>query len=305
MKRYAHKASGVAGLILFCWCSLWAGSVLADEVLLEYEGIELRADLMLAPDKTLQAGVVLLLHGTLAHNRMEIISTTAELLHDEGYNTLAINLSFALDKRPEGMLDCQVEHRHQHEDASGELTAWLDWLHTQGVSKVALWGHSRGANQIAWFAHEHSHALLDKLILVAPSTWDGPSNAANYQQRYAQPLAPLLTQAEALIAAGKPDEMMAVPGFVYCQNTKVSAQAFVSYGRDDKRKNTPTLLQTLTPPVLVVIGSADEVVADLPAQMAALTRDTIRVETVEGADHFFLDLYADDMVEQIVDFLDW
>ena len=69
--------------------------------------------------------------------------------------------------------------------------------------------------------------------------------------------------------------------------------------------DTPTVLQKITKPVLVVIGSADDVVADLPAQMAKLSQDNLSVETVDGADHFFLDLYADDMVELMTDFLDW
>ncbi len=294
--------SFVVGLLLL---SCWFKTVLADEVLLKHEGIELRADLTLAEDKALSDGVVILLHGTLAHNRMEIVSTTAELLNDEGYNTLAINLSFAIDKRQEGMLDCQVEHRHQHEDAITELGAWMSWLQQQGAGKVAIWGHSRGGNQVAWFVNENDNDLLDKTILVAPSTWNGKAYADSYQRRYGKPLSDLMAQAQTLVDAGKPDEMMAVPGFVYCQDAKASAMAFLSYGRDDERKNTPTVLQKITKPVLVVIGSADEVVADLPAKMEKLTQDNISLETVDGADHFFLDLYADDMVELIVDFLDW
>ena len=168
-----------------------------------------------------------------------------------------------------------------------------------------MWGHSRGGNQVAWFASEHDSDLLDKVVLVAPSTWSGEYNAKNYQQRYGQPLADLMAQAQTLVDAGKPDEMMAVPGFVYCQDAKASAAAFLSYGRDDERKDTPTVLQKVTKPTLVVIGSADEVVADLPAKMEKLSQDNVIVETVDGADHFFLDLYTDDMVELIVDFLDW
>lgn len=293
---------GLLAMLLLAGC--W-NSVLADEVLLKHEGLELRADLTLAEDKALSDGVVLLLHGTLAHNRMEIISTTAELLNDEGYNTLAINLSFAIDKRPEGMLDCQTEHHHQHEDAVTELAAWMDWLQGQGADKVALWGHSRGGNQAAWFASENDSELLDKVILVAPATWNGKHNADNYQQRYGKSLSDLMTQAQTLVDAGKADEVMDVPGFVYCQDAKASAAAFLSYGRDDERKNTPTVLKKIAKPALVVIGSADDVVADLPAQMEKLAQENVSVEIVDGADHFFLDLYADDMVELIVDFLDW
>lgn len=299
MKHYVRGLIGM--LLLGCF---W-GQVSADEVLLRHDDIELRADLTLAEDKALSDGVVVLLHGTLAHNRMEIVSTVAELLNDEGYNTLAVNLSFAIDKRPEGMLDCGIEHRHQHEDAIAELQAWTAWLQAQGAGKIALWGHSRGGNQVAWFASEHDSDLLESVILVAPATWNGREYAAAYEKRYGKPLSALMAQAQAAVDAGKSGEMMAVPGFVYCQDATASAAAFLSYGRDDTSKDTPTVVRDISKPVLVVMGSADEVVADLPAQMTKLTQDNISVETVEGADHFFLDLYADDMVELIVDFLGW
>ncbi|CAA6810362.1 MAG: Pimeloyl-ACP methyl ester carboxylesterase [uncultured Thiotrichaceae bacterium] len=292
----------LAGLLLACSLST---AVSADEVLLEHDGISLRADLNLADDKTLADGVVMMLHGTLAHNRMEIMSTVSELLNEAGYNTLAVNLGFALDKRAEGMLDCGIEHRHRYEDAVQELTAWTDWLEKEGATKVAVWGHSRGGAQVAWFASEHDSDLLSQIILVAPATFAAASAADGYEKRYGKPLAELMSEAQKLVDAGKANEIMNVPGFVYCEDAKASAESFVSYGRADERKNTPTTLKKITKPTLVVIGSADEVVTDLAGQLSGAAQDNVRVETIEGAGHFFRDLYADDMVEVIDDFLDW
>ncbi len=45
----------------------------AEEVTLQHKGLTLNANLMLAEDKTLSDGVLLVVHGTLAHNRMEIV----------------------------------------------------------------------------------------------------------------------------------------------------------------------------------------------------------------------------------------
>jgi alpha/beta superfamily hydrolase len=114
-----------------------------------------------------------------------------------------------------------------------------------------------------------------------------------------------MAKAEQMVADGKGDELMEVPGFVYCENAKATAAAFVSYGNDDGRKHTPNLLGKITKPVLLIIGSADEVVSDLPAQLKDLAQDNIQVETIEGADHFFRDLYADEMAEMIDGFLNW
>ena len=76
---------------VFCLGCLSSVQLMAEEVLLKHGEIELRADLNLADDKQLSDGVILMLHGTLAHNRMEIVETVSGLLNDEGYNTLASN----------------------------------------------------------------------------------------------------------------------------------------------------------------------------------------------------------------------
>lgn len=280
-------------------------TVSADEVLLEHDGIKLRADLNLADDKTLQDGVVMMLHGTLAHNRMEIMTTVSELLNDAGYSTLAVNLGYAIDERAEGMLDCAIEHRHRHEDAVEELQAWMDWLKEEGAGKVAVWGHSRGGNQVAWFASEHDSDLISQFVLVAPATYSAEKAVSSYDESYKASLKELMDKAQQMVDAGKGDELMEVPGFVYCENAKASAEAFVSYGRADERKHTPALLPKISKPTLVVIGSADDVVADLPEQLKDFSQDNIQLATVEGAGHFFRDLYADEMVEMIDEFLGW
>ncbi len=285
--------------------SLWS-NVQAEEVTLMHDGIELKADYNLQEGQTAKDGVIMLLHGTFAHNRMEIIQTVADQLNEAGYNTLAVNLSFAISQRPDGMLDCAVEHKHQHEDAVTELKAWLGWLQEQGAEKVVAFGHSRGGNQTAWFAsEENENPVLEKVVLVAPATWDMAATEAEYAERYKKPLTEVMAAAQALVDAGKGNELMDVPGFVYCEQAKASAASVLSYYRDDERKDTPTLLKKISKPVLVVIGSADDVVKDLPARLEGFTQDNVKIVTIEGADHFFRDLYADDLVEQITEFVGW
>jgi dienelactone hydrolase len=155
-----------------------------------------------------------MLHGTLAHNQMEIMQSLAGLLKDGGYNTLNINLSYSLDKRPSAMLDCSIEHKHKHEDAVAELDTWMTWLKEQGASKVAVLGHSRGGNQVSWYAAEKDSPLLEKVVAIAPATWDADSSTKEYEERYKKPLAEVLAEAQKLVDAGKADTVMDVPGFV-------------------------------------------------------------------------------------------
>lgn len=300
MGKMLRFMQGIGFLLMVAGTSLQAA-----EVMLKQGDIELRADLELAEGKSVEEGVVLMLHGTLAHNRMEIMQNVAELLKDNGYNTLNINLSYALDQRPSQMLDCSIEHQHKHEDAVAELEAWMRWLKEQGASKVALLGHSRGGNQVAWFAAEKDSTLLDKVVMVAPATWDSNKATTDYEERYKKPLATVMTEAQKLVDAGKGNTVMELPGFVYCEKAKATADAVISYYRDDKRKNTPDLLSPIKKPMLIVMGSADAVVADLPSKLEGIKQDNLTIETVEGADHFFLDLYADELVEKTTHFLDW
>ncbi|SKA79620.1 Pimeloyl-ACP methyl ester carboxylesterase [Thiothrix eikelboomii] len=300
MGKMLRFTQGIGFLLMVAGTSLQAA-----EVMLKQGDIELRADLELAEGKSVEEGVVLMLHGTLAHNRMEIMQNVAELLKDNGYNTLNINLSYALDQRPSQMLDCSIEHQHKHEDAVAELEAWMRWLKEQGASKVALLGHSRGGNQVAWFAAEKGSTLLDKVVMVAPATWDSNKATTDYEERYKKPLATVMTEAQKLVDAGKGNTVMELPGFVYCEKAKATADAVISYYRDDKRKNTPDLLSPIKKPMLIVMGSADAVVADLPSKLEGIKQDNLTIETVEGADHFFLDLYADELVEKTTHFLDW
>lgn len=277
----------------------------ADEVTVKQGDTTLRGELTLADGKTAKDGVILLLHGTFAHNKMEIMQALADLLKEKGYNTLAVNLSFSVDKRPSDMLDCKIEHKHKHEDAIVELDTWMNWLKEQGASKVVVLGHSRGGNQAAWYAAEKDSALLEKVVAVAPATTDPDKASKEYEERYKKPLADILAEAQKLVDAGKGDTVMELPGLVYCENAKATADSVIGYYKTDERRNTPSLLSKIKKPMLIVMGSADEVVADLPAKLEGIKQENLKLETVEGADHFFLDLYADELADKVVGFVGW
>ena len=130
----------------------------AEEVRTDHQGLDVTGELSIASGKSLkQDGVVLLVHGSLGHDRMEIISAQQELLREAGINSLAITLSLGLNER-RGMFDCSIEQDHRNEDAAEEIRSWVDWLKAQGVTNIVLAGHSRGGNQAAIYAAKY----LDK-----------------------------------------------------------------------------------------------------------------------------------------------
>lgn len=277
-------------------------SALAAEVSLPYKGLKLNADLALAPGKTLADGVILITHGSLAHRDMEMLVAFRNLLRDKAYNTLAINLSLGVDKR-HGMYDCNMTHRHTNDDAVAEIGAWVNWLKTQGATRVVLLGHSRGGAQTALYAAEHDTPLLKAVVLLAPPTIKNV-DSADYQLRYNKPLKPILERARKLVKQGKGTTVLTNTDMIICPKAKVTAASFVSYYGQDRRLDTPYLLPKIRKPTLVIVGGGDEVVVGLDKAVGPLADGkNLHVQVLPEADHFFRDLHGEDAVDAISAFL--
>jgi pimeloyl-ACP methyl ester carboxylesterase len=280
-----------------------AVAVEAKEVTLHHKGLTLNADLELAAGKTPADGVILITHGGLAHRDMEIITYVQNLLvKDKGYSTLAINLSLGQNNR-HGMYDCKTTHRHRNDDAPEEIGVWVDWLKKQGTQRVVLLGHSRGGAQTALYAAERDNTMVKAVVLMAPAIREN-TDAAGYEERYQKPLAPLLEKAQKLVKAGKGGTVLEHIDFLNCPDTSATAYSFVSYYGQDPRLDTPYLVPKIGKPTLVLVAANDEVVVGLEKKVAPLADGKrVQMKTIEGAGHFFRDLYADDAVDAIDVFL--
>lgn len=292
------------------FCALVAGitlltaPALAEKVELKLEnGLNVFGNLSLADGKTLaDDGAILLVHGTLAHQDMSIISAQRDLLNERELNVLSINLSLGLDKR-EGMYDCAVPHTHKHRDAISEIAQWMDWLQTKGAHHVTLAGHSRGGNQVAMYQVAKQDARIDKLVLIAPQTWSEGKEAASYQSRYKKDLAPVLAAMKQKVDAGQGDQQVGATDFIYCAQTSVTPASFVDYYAADPAFNTPSLLAKIDVPTLVVAGSNDTVVSDLPEQMKSVSQENVTFTVVEDADHMFIDFAGEDLADRLAEFV--
>jgi len=276
----------------------------ADEITLGGAGgLTLTANLELADGKSITDQVVLLTHGTLAHNKMEIIVALQSALSERGISSLAPSLSLGVDTRT-GMYDCAVPHTHTHADALDEIGLWLNWLKGQGTSDVVLAGHSRGGNQTAWFAAREPNPLVSKVVLIAPATWNEAKAARGFKKSHQRDLAGALAEAQALVAAGKGAQMMKGMGVLYCPGADVSAASFVGYYQPDERMHTPNLMASIGKPTLVIAGSEDTVVEGLiPATQPFADAGTVDLVVIDGAGHFFLDFFAEDAADAIAAFI--
>jgi pimeloyl-ACP methyl ester carboxylesterase len=202
------------------------------------------------------------------------------------------------------MYDCAHPHRHLHSNAMNEIAFWVDWLKAKGAGPIAVAGHSRGGNQTAWYAAEAIDPAVEKVVLIAPATWTAERSASGFERQFGAPLEPLFDKAQALVAAGKGDTMMDVPGFVYCRNAKVAAATFVDYYKNEPRRDSVGLLAKIKRPVLVVGATEDTAVPDLVGRMRMVELAHVRYVEVDGAGHFFRDLYGEDVADAIDEFLD-
>jgi pimeloyl-ACP methyl ester carboxylesterase len=292
----------IVSIVCMAALSLCAATAAAREITLRHDRLVLNAHLELSAGKHIADGVILITHSGLAHGRMDMLSYLQELLKDSGYSSLAITLSLGVDNR-HGMFDCQAVHRHRYADGAAEIGAWLDWLKQQGVRKTILLGHSRGAAQTAMYMAGHDNSLVKAVVLLAPDT-QATNDAVAYQRRHHTPLAPVLQKAQALVQAGKGQTVLEHTGILYCADTSVTADTIMSYYGPDPRLDTPYLIPGIRKPLLIVIAGNDEVVVGYRDKFAPFVDgQRVQMKVVEGAGHFFRDLYADDAVDAIRVFL--
>lgn len=265
---------------------LASSAIGAEEVHLFLDGTTLNADRVLVEGKDIEDDVILIVHGTLGHKDMEIIETLQTVLQESGHHSLAINLSLNINDR-HGFYPCDNRHAHRSEDAFVELAAWAGWLRSQGASRIILLGHSRGANQATRYVLS-SGTPISSLVLLAPPT-TGNSLAGDELRT--------LTEMN-------PTEWLSDKKFLHCEKADVQVRSYLSYRGPDANNDTVALMQNLQIPTLVISGSEDAVVSELASRMPDVANKFVEHVEVDGAGHFFRDLYTYDVVDAIDAFLD-
>ncbi len=296
------------GLLILALAGLFAalspGKGQAEEVFRDYLGLELSANLVTVPGKSLKSeGVVLLVHDTLGHGRIELMAALQDDFRDLGLNSLSITLGLGLDKR-HGMFNCSLEQDHRHEDAIDEIAGWVQWLKEKGATTVIVAGHGRGANQVALYAINRSDKVVKRVVLMAPLMQTEEKAEAEYRARFGKPLRPELAKAEELVANEEGNHLVNVPGFLNCEHARVTAGAFADYYGTNAKFKTTNLLQSIRLPVLIAVGDADPNLGEIKAdetEFAALKNVTLAV--IPGADQDFRDLAADELAKKIKEFI--
>lgn len=273
------------------------------EVTQQYRGLTINANLEMADGKNFEDGMVLVLHGAKAHNKMEVIRTAQQVLLENDRSSLAINLSLSVSNR-HGYYDCSKPQMDLQEDAVHELAAWVEWLRKRGTPQVIMMAHSRGANQIMVYIVENLDPEVTHAIMLAPGA--GDEVYSMYQERYGHSLSEPLAVAYDRIQAGKGDELMKGIDILSCPKADITANSFVSYfSKDNKFRNFVKYLSLSPIPTLIVTGTEDDRQPNIVELVQPYTgNENVRVSVIDSAGHFFRDLNMDEAIEIAIEFIE-
>lgn len=250
--------------------SLLANPAFAEQVSTSWGEMQLNANFV-GTKSNFSQPLFLVLHGTWAHSGMEIVEATQQGLADRGYASIAPTLSLGESNR-KGFRDCAGPFPMRHEHAIDELGVWLAYLRGLGYREVVLVGHSRGAAQVSLFQRRENNPMVRGLVLLGPMVFrDSGIDLPNDR-------------------------------ILHCQNAEADPSAIRSYHTSNPPKHTPKLLEGVNVTTLVLLGSEDEVAKWHDTEISVVRdRDRQSVHVIEGADHFFRDLFLDEILDLVAE----
>jgi pimeloyl-ACP methyl ester carboxylesterase len=263
-----------------------SGVARAEPVQIKPSLLRLNGNLELPAGRMAADGVVLIVHGALSWYGQETIAALQKNLTARGIGSLAITLSLGIDDR-RGPRRCDVIHDYAMAGVRREVGLWLEWLAGQGARTVDVLGFSRGAAQLATFAPELARAR--RVVLLAPAFATADEQAERYQRAFGHPLAPEIAEAR------KNPLQKRTVDFLTCRQAPVLNATFL-YGY---AALPPSLAAETGHPTLVIVAGKDEVAPDLAAKLPPEVQPVV----IDGATHFFLDLYGEEAADAIASFL--
>ena len=275
--------------IIFAALALVSGPVLAaaEPVQIKPSLLRLNGNLELPAGEKLEGeNVVLIVHGMLSHYGQETIAALQKNLKARGLASLAINLSLGIDDR-KGPRPCGVVHDYALAGARREIRLWVEWLTAQHAKTIDIVGFSRGGAQVAAIGSELP--TVRRMVLLAPTFATAVEQADAYQRDYGHPLAPELE------AAHKDPLKTHTVDFMSCKQAPVLGATFL----DAYTEMPPKLAARTGHPTLVVIAGKDTQVPDLAARLPSEVKPVV----IDGASHFFPDLYGEEAADVIAKFL--
>jgi pimeloyl-ACP methyl ester carboxylesterase len=233
------------------------------------------------PDGPATAGAVLLFHGNTMNFYVGAPRFLPPALTAMGYACLAFNrrghdiLSIRDSRAAEG-----AAFQLTHEGLEDNRIA-AEWMRRQGFPAPVIIGHSNGG--MLAVPHVLAHPGTPAMILLSAHGGgrDGVRRSSQAGLMAADRLEELTTQAEALVAAGRGQELMLMPGWWYV----ISAESFLD--RNSQMPNILDLAPSVKCPVLYIRGD-QETADNYPAEaFRSRAGGNCEIDIIPNCDHFY------------------
>jgi len=242
--------------------------------------------------------IALILHGTRGHQKLELITSLGLSLLENNIDSLSINLSYGLDNRQNDFLPCDIEHTHLESDSIIEIKAWFDYVKSLGYEKIYLIGHSRGGLNMMQFYNNlitSDYIFIQSIFLIAPISDTYEDTRKIYKEKHKIDIHSLYSQKNKMLEIN----------FLNCDNTQVSSYTFLNYyGNKNQSKNGLTeKLKHTDKEIYVITASEDSFVPNTYKRVKEIIKNkkNIKLVMINDADHFFRDLYFDDLMDVILE----
>ena len=264
------------------------------------DGTTLNANLY---DNLQNDSVYMLVHGTRGFKTMEIIRSLEQKILLNGHDVLSINLSYGVNNRNDGFLSCDIEHIHNEHKSVREIISWYQYLLSKNYKKITFVGHSRGGFNIVQASEIINNKDIE-LHLLAPIVDTYKGTRDYYMSEHNLPYDQIIQSNDEYIIS---DRYPAI-NFLFCENARVSSSTFRSYlDFTENRSKYPftfnilKLLNKSNIKISIYSGTADEILLDSYKMFESIDKGNITHYIIEGGDHFFRDIYLDDVIDLMFD----
>ncbi len=188
-------------------------------------------------------------------------------------------------------------------DCTLDVTAWVNWVVERGLPRTLVLGHSLGAIKAVYSQAYAAHERVTAVLALSPPRLSGRV----YRTAASSEFLPMVSQAEQLVAAGRPQ---AVIESTFPFPMLITAEAFLEKYAGETY-NLLEFVHTLQVPVGFLYGEreldgSNASFAGLPAALAARVGNParLRVEVIPDADHFYSGCY-EPLEQSLRGMLDW
>ena len=279
--------------------------VFSDTVKIQLDSLYLKDEIEINANyytnSSVNNSVAISIHGTRGFKNMEVISVLSENLLDLNIDTIAPNISYGVNDRGNEFLSCDIKHLHNRYENINEIIRWFLFAIEKDYNNIILIGHSRGGQDII---HAYEKILkiypsesekISSIVLLAPLT-DNLEDINNSLEESNN------ITINTLLKKDK-DKLIKI-NFLSCPDTTVKVSSFLSYYNISPHEQITQILKDIKINTYVFTASEDVFVPKTHSKISNIINDNIKLIQIDGSDHFFRDLFLDEVIENLANFIE-